>query len=63
MKFEDFANGDAKAELLMFIINIFVASVAGLTLFLTEYWMFAPAVFFIVFLLQRISDLLCLKDK
>lgn len=63
MKFEDFANGNMKSEIIMFVINIFVASVAGLTLFFTEYWMFAPAVFFIVFLLQRINDLLLLQIK
>ena len=63
MKFEDFANGDIKSEIIMFVISIFIASVAGLTLFLTEYWMFAPAVFFIVFLLQRINDLLLLQNK
>lgn len=63
MKFEDFANGEPKAEIIMFLINLFVASIAGLTVFLSEYWVFAPAIFFIVFLLQRISDLLLLKGK
>lgn len=63
MKFEIFANKDARVELFMFLINIFISGVAGVSVFLSEFYPFAPAVFFVVFLLQRINDTLLLREK
>lgn len=62
MKFKIFANKDARIELGMFIVQLFVAGTAGISVFLSDYQPFAPAVFFVVFLLQRINDTLLLQD-
>lgn len=62
MKLEDFANGDWKGELIMFILNVFIAGVAAAWVFMSDYYdVFSPAVFFIVFLLLKISDQLTLS--
>lgn len=60
MKFEIFANNDFRVEIAMLVIQLFISATAALWLFLSDYQPFAPAVFFIVFLLQRINDQLVL---
>lgn len=58
MKLEDFANGNSKAEALMWIFNFLIATLAALPVLFSEYDSFTMAVFCGVFLLQRIHDIL-----
>lgn len=51
-----------KTELMYFVINFFISAVAAASVFLSEFHSFAPAVFFIVFLLYKISDQLYYVD-
>lgn len=62
MKYENFANGDAKTEIFMWAFNFLIAGLASLTVFFSDYSAFTMAVFVVVFLLQRIHDML-LNDR
>lgn len=56
MKTEDFANGNLKAEILMWLFHAGIAFMAALTVYYSEFVAFSPAVFFVVLMLQRIND-------
>lgn len=61
MKYENFANGDTKVEIFMWVFNFLIAGLTALLVFWSDYAAFTMAVFVVTFLLQRIHDLLLIR--